>query len=159
MPRLSDRLLRPKGIAPLAVVSLVFWAAGATAQNQPYFSPTFAASVKGSPYSDVYARTFGGGAPAPAPAPEATGNPAPGGVVYVIEGGGLLTYRAEDYAKGSGEAVARAPLPPTDFARGISAPEVRLPSIADKFYAAPPLETAAGPIAGPAPIPLYPPPN
>ncbi len=155
MPRLSCRDLLSTGIASLAVTFLLIWAVEAKAQNDPYFSPTFAASAKGSPYSSVYARTFGSGAPAPAPAPA----PEAPGVVYVIEGGGLLTYRAEDYAKGSGEAVARTALPPADFALGASAPPLQLPSIADKFYDAPPLETAAGPAAGPAPIPLYPPPN
>lgn len=85
-------------------------AAGATAaQDAAYFSPIYAAS-QGSPYSEVYARTFGGPPlETAAPAPAASVAPAPS-VVYVIEGGRLLTYSAENYLSG-GDALAGAPLP------------------------------------------------
>jgi len=135
----SRRLLAAGGLLwPLLA------AAGAAAQDAAYFSPTYAAS-RGSPYSEVYARTFG--APpleTAAPAPAGTGAsgaagaaPAPT-VVYVIEGGRLLTYRAEDYA-GGGAAVAGTPLP-------AAAPGGRL------YGAVPP--ASAG-----APVPLQPDPK
>ncbi|HMA15383.1 MAG TPA: hypothetical protein VKP12_11390 [Kiloniellaceae bacterium] len=92
----------------LAAVALVcgFTAGGAAAaQDAAYFTPTYAAS-RGSPYSEVYARTFGA-APLETAAPPAASD---AGAVYVIEDGRLLTYSAEDYARG-GPASAGAALP------------------------------------------------
>jgi hypothetical protein len=96
----------------------------AAAQDAAHFSPTYAAS-QGSPYSEIYARTFGtprktaaGGAPletaagTPAAAAKSAGDPvAAPKVVYIIEGGRLLTYSAADYGRGVGEALAAAELP------------------------------------------------
>jgi len=89
---------------------------GAAAQDAAYFSPTYAAS-RGSPYSEVYARTFGAPLLETAAAPPAAAEiPASGpgvvpGVVYVIEDGRLLTYSAGDYASGGGQALAGTALP------------------------------------------------
>jgi hypothetical protein len=85
---------------------------GAAAQDAAYFSPTYAAS-RGSPYSEVYARTFGAPPLETAAAPPAAAQaPASGlGVVYIIEGGRLLTYSAGDYASGGGQALAGTALP------------------------------------------------
>ena len=133
----------------------------AAAQSAAYFSPTYAAS-EGSPYSEVYARAFGAGGPpletsAPRPTlqlrpPPASPGVAPG-VVYVIEDGRLLTYSAESYATG-GQALARSSLPPAG--PGGPAPEVRVPTIADRLYETPALETAAGSGRQGMPIPLLP---
>jgi hypothetical protein len=136
----------------------------ASAQSAAYFSPTYAAS-EGSPYSEVYARTFGAGgppletsAPPPADPPRLAAPPAPAvqgaaAMVYVIEGGRLLTYNAEAYANG-GEALVRSALP--SEGGGAMNPEVRVPTVTDQFYAAPALETAAGRTGEGAPIPLLP---
>ncbi len=167
-------------LARAAVVLAAATAAGpgaATAQDGRYFSPTYAAS-DGSPYSSVYARTFGAGGPPPveatAPAPLVTGTgplvPATpagppdsspdAGVVYVIEDGRLLTYRAEDYARGR-SAVAGAAVPPAVTGSVVSTPPADLSSITSRLYGAPPLPTAAGPAAADpaAPIQLVPPQN
>lgn len=141
---------------------------GALAQDAAYFSPTYAAS-DGSPYSSVYARAFGAGGPPletgaslPAPPPAPPKGPAaaaPGvvpSVVYVIEGGRLLTYRAEDYASGGGAALAHSSVPAADAAYVGLRPEVRVPTVADGFYALPTVETAAGPEAAGKPVPLLP---
>ncbi|GAB4358405.1 MAG: hypothetical protein Kow00114_10570 [Kiloniellaceae bacterium] len=142
--------------------------AGAGAQDAAVFTPTYAAS-QGSPYSDVYARTFGttgrpaaeepppletaAAPPAQAGAPQAI---APGGtapeVVYVIEGGRLLTFEAADYPAGT--AADAAPLPPAETAYIGAAPEVQVPTIADRLYRQPPAPAPAG-----GPIPLLPPGN
>lgn len=136
----------------------------ASAQSAAHFSPTYAAS-EGSPYSEVYARTFGAGgppletsAPPPVDPPSLTAPPAPPesgppAVVYVIENGRVLTYSAEAYAQ-DGEALARSDL--ASVGGGAMPPEVRVPTVADQFYAAPALETAAGPEAQGKPIPLLP---
>jgi hypothetical protein len=136
----------------------------ALAQSAAYFSPTYAAS-DGSPYSAVYARTFGAGgspletsAPPPANPPRLTAPPPPPGntpplAVYVIEDGRVLTYSAEDYAQG-GEARARSDLP--SVGGGTMNPEVQVPTVTDQFYAAPALETAAAPGGQGKPIPLLP---
>ncbi len=128
-------------------------------QIQGNSSPTFAASPQGSPYSAVYSRTFGTSGEPPAAAPKRQPDPAPsaipsvGGppVVYIIDSSGLLTYRKEDYAVGSGAAIARNPLPSNDSGTtGTTAP-AQVPTVADNLYRQPPLETAAGPsAAGPA---------
>jgi len=156
--------------AAFAVLSAAGLLAGgvAAAQDAAYFSPTYAAS-HGSPYSEVYARTFGaeGGAPpmeTAAPPPPARSAPsvpilppfAPPPVVYVIEDNRLLTYDAEDYARGTGAALSGVALPGNGSAPGGPAPEVRVPTIADRLYAPPPLETAAGAASGGAPVPLVP---
>jgi hypothetical protein len=163
----------------LLVAALAAGAAGpAAAQDASYFSPTYAAS-DGSPYSSVYARTFGAGGPppaeAPAQAPLVTGAgpsvpatpaaPADSGpdssVVYVIEDGRLLTYRAEDYARGRG-AVAGAAVPPAVTGSAGSTPPADLSSITNRLYGTPPLPTAAGPASAAdpaAPIQLVPPQN
>jgi len=136
---------------------------GVAAQPAPYFSSTYAAS-EGSPYKEVYGRTFGAGAPletaAPPAAPPADPptDPPPlpevaPEVVYVIEDGRLLTYSAADYAKGEGRARSLSPLPADSSPLG--RPAVSLPSVADHLYGAPPAETAAGPAA--VPIRLVPP--
>ena len=158
MPALR-RGCRPAAFAAvlLAGAALV-WSAAAAGQDAAYFTPTYAAS-QGSPYSEVYARTFGAppivtAAPPPA-APNPSVAPTPS-VVYVIEDGRLLTYSAEVYARGGGEPLAGAPLPAADASYGRLAPEVRVPTVADRLYARPPLESAAGAAPDNGPIPLLP---
>ena len=109
-------------------------AGSAAAQDAAHFGPTYAAS-RGSPYSEVYARTFGAPLETAAPPPAAPGAPA---VVYVIEDGRLLTYSAGDYASGGGQALAGTALP--------AAPT------GGRLYGAIPPE----PAAGDGPIPLLP---
>ncbi len=140
-------------LSGLATLSL---STAAEAQSAAYFSPTYAAS-DGSPYSSVYARTFGtGGPPAATPAPTppplvtsagppASASAAEGDVVYVIEKGRLLTYRAADYARG-GQALAGVTVPPAASGSAAATPAADLSSIADRLYGGPPLDTAAGPI-------------
>jgi hypothetical protein len=103
----ASRSLRGRRLVAGAVLYGLVGTGAALAQDAAYFTPTYAAS-RGSPYSEVYARTF---APAPletaAPPAEAA---RPAGVVYVIEDGRLLTYSAEAYAHG-GPASAGAALP------------------------------------------------
>ncbi|MGF1592193.1 MAG: hypothetical protein ACFCUW_02875 [Kiloniellaceae bacterium] len=133
----------------------------AVAQSAAHFSPTYAAS-EGSPYSEIYARTFGAGAPpletAAPPAIDTAEAPviAESSVVYVIEGGRLLTYSSEAYT-GGGQAQGSALLPPAEADYRALAPEVRVPTVADSLYGVPPLDTAAGPDTPAAPIPLLPP--
>jgi hypothetical protein len=153
----------------LAGLALCLTGAPAGAQDAVTFAPTYAAS-QGSPYSEVYARTFGHtgkpaqaapletAAPPAVPAAVPAPAPGPGGVVYVIEDNRLLTYRADDYTgfSGGGAAVDQAPLPPAETAYIGGAPEVRVPTVADRFYGATvpagpafeaaPLDTAGGPI-------------
>jgi len=163
MVRYGGRLRRGVLLAGVNLGCLLLAGAGGTAsaQSAAYFSPTYAAS-EGSPYSEVYARAFGAGgppletsAPPPADPPRLTAPAAQGGAgtVYVIEGGRLLTYNAEDYASG-GEALVRSELP--SVGGGAMTPEVRVPTVTDQFYAAPALETAAGKTGEGAPIPLLP---
>ena len=166
MVRYGSRLRPGALLASVSLGCLLLASSGGTAsaQNAAYFSPTYAAS-EGSPYSEVYARTFGAGgppletsAPPPAPPPRLAAPPAPPGnslpgVVYVIENGRVLTYSAEAYAQG-GEALARSDLP--SVGGGAMNPEVRVPTVADQFYAAPALKTAAGPDGQGRPIPLLP---
>ena len=150
------------------LASLLLASSGGTAgaQSAAYFSPTYAAS-EGSPYSEVYARTFGAGGPPletsappaspPGGSPPRLAAPPPGArvpvVVYVIEDGRLLTYSAEDYANG-GEASSRSALP--SAGGGSLTPQVRVPTVADRLYDTPALETAAGPGGQGKPIPLLP---
>ena len=140
-------------LALVVAVALAALPRPAGAQDAAVFTPTYAASP-GSPYSDVYARAFGTtgrpdaaasqaepppletAAPPPASAQEAAPGVAPGvvpDVVYVIEGSRLLTYRAADYA-GGGSAVDQAPLPPAETAYIGGAPEVQVPTVADRLY-------------------------
>lgn len=158
----AARLALAAGVALAALAALP---GHAGAQDAAVFTPTYAAST-GSPYSDVYARTFGTtGRPDAAasqaePLPLETAAPPPSaqeaapavgpGVVYVIEGSRLLTYRAADYASG-GTAVDQAPLPPADTAYIGGAPEVQVPTIADRLYSRPPATPAGGPIPLPPP--------
>jgi len=153
-------------LAAAAVLAALPGHAGA--QDAAVFTPTYAASP-GSPYSDVYARTFGTtgrpdaaagqtepppletAAAPPASAEEAAPDVVPGAVVYVIEGSRLLTYRAADYA-GGGSAVDQAPLPPAETAYIGGAPEVQVPTIADRLYS----RSAPAAKAG-GPVPLLPP--
>ena len=140
------------------------WPTAAAAQTASYFSPTYAAS-DGSPYSDVYARTFGSGGPPPArPGPlgpplTTAAPPIPplpeSKVVYVIETGRLLTIAAEDYARGREAPLAAVLLPPDSEAPALQ--EQELPSVADRLYGAEPLETAGG--GAGTPIRLVPPQN
>lgn len=179
--RQSDRArTRRAWTVVLLVAATAGGAAGpAAAQDARYFSPTYAAS-DGSPYSSVYARTFGAGGPpaagAPAAPPLVTGaGPAvpatptlpadsgpDGSVVYVIEDGRLLTYRAEDYTRGR-DAVAGAAVPPAVIGSAGSTPPADLSSITNRLYGAPPpLATGAGPTAPSppgGPIQLVPPPG
>jgi hypothetical protein len=162
MVRYGSRLRPGVLLASVNLGCLLLASSGGTAsaQNAAYFSPTYAAS-EGSPYSEVYARTFGAGGPpleTGAPPPALTAPPPPPEnarptAVYVIEDGRVLTYSAEDYAQG-GEALARSDLP--SVGGGALRPEVRVPIVTDQFYAAPALETAAGPDRQSQPIPLLP---
>lgn len=162
MVRHSGRLRPGALLASICLGAFLLAGAGGTAraQSAAYFSPTYAAS-EGSPYSEVYARTFGAGGPpleTSAPPPALTAPPpppenAPPTAVYVIEDGRVLTYSAKDYAQG-GEALARSDLP--SVGGGALRPEVRVPTVTDQFYAAPALETAAGPDGQEQPIPLLP---
>lgn len=156
MARLRVRFRR----AALAVLSVLLagWAGAAAAQSAAHFSPTYAAS-EGSPYSDIYARAFGAGAPPLETAAPPAAGAAESSVVYVIEGGRLLTYSAEAYSGGGG-ARGSSLLPPAETDFRAFAPQLRVPTVTDRLYGAPPLDTAAGPDAGPdapaAPIPLLP---
>jgi hypothetical protein len=161
MPRLSARRPRTAIFLSLSAASLVSACLAAWVDE---------AAAQGSPYSDIYARAFGVAPPptaipaTPLPGPGGAGEAASGDVVYVIEDGRLLTYRAGDYASGNGEALTRSPLPSAESAYSFSPPELLIPSIADRLYGTAPLETAAGEAAAanaeaPAPIPLFPPPN
>ena len=115
------------------------------AQKARHFSPTYAAS-DGSPYSSVYARTFGAGGPPAQPAPplETSAAPpassatqsepdgiVPDGIVYVIQDGQLLSYRAEDYAQG-GPALSGAAVPPN--AGAAATPPAELTGITRRLY-------------------------
>lgn len=145
--------------ATALVPILVLAAVPATAQEASYFSPTYAAS-EGSPYSSVYARTFGAGGPPAPEAPLETGaappepvppEPAPAGsgtgdVVYVIENGRLLTYKAQDFARG-GPAVTGTAVPPAPGGAELS-------SITGRLYGTPPSRPEA---EATGPIPLLPP--
>ena len=172
MPGHRGRILAPSLFAYSIFVFALVWQAAALAQDARYFSPKYAAS-DGSPYSDVYARAFGAGGPAAGQAapgapepwdpPLITAAPPPGPppaeseVVYVIEDGQLSTYSSDDYARGSGAALSQVPLPTAADAPVASGLE--LPSIADRLYGAPPLETAADKIGGApgTPVRLIPP--
>jgi hypothetical protein len=156
--RLRSRFLRAALAAVVPWSLLAGWGGAAVAQSAAHFSPTYAAS-EGSPYSDIYARTFGAGArPLETAAPPAA-DTAGSSIVYVIEGGRLLTYSAEAYTEG-GQAQGSTLLPPAETDYRALSPQVRVPTVADGLYGTPPLDTAAGPDAGSeapaAPIPLLP---
>lgn len=136
--------------AMVAGAAAIFLPEGVAAQPAPHFSSTYAAS-EGSPYKDVYGRTFGAapeadpGLPLETAAPPADPEVVAPEVVYVIEDGRLLTYSAADYATGGGEAQSLSALPVESSPLG--RPAASLPSVADHLYGAPPAETAAGPAA------------
>jgi hypothetical protein len=170
MPGLRRRPVGPALVAVSISFLAVLWPAAGSAQNAVRFSPTFAAS-QGSPYRDVSGPTSGAGAATdshglnrrsapstafPEPAGREPGAGAHEAVVYVIEDGRLLTYSASDYAAGRDRVLAR-----TDLSRigAIIIPEVRVPTIADRLYAGPPLETAGGEAGSAAPVVLIPPRN
>jgi hypothetical protein len=129
MPALR-RCRRSAFVAALLAGASPAWSGAAAGQNAAQFSPTYAAS-QGSPYSAVYARTFGA-APLETSAPAAA-SPAPD-VVYVIEGGRLLTYRAEDYARGEGPEIAGAPVPVAKTPYGGFSSGLRAPTVTDRLY-------------------------
>ncbi|WP_299390946.1 hypothetical protein [Pelagibius sp.] len=151
--------------------SAALWAVPAVAQNRSlqsdgYFSPTYAASAQGSPYREVYSRTFGSAAPPPPDPQETAATLVPSkpveDFVFVIDSKGLATYRADDYGDGQGAAIARGPLPPVPEAKLIAGATAQVPTVADNLYLQPPLETAGGPQAAPpavTPILLTPPPE
>lgn len=131
----------------------------AEGQAEGLSSPTYAASSNGSPYSEIYSRTFGASgaaaAPTSTPGPDAedagVGVVSDGGVVYVIDSNGLLTYRAEDFSRGSGPPIGHNPQPLPAATAG--AGSLQVPTVADGLYLQPPLETAAGPTPPPSPAP------
>ncbi|WP_420347101.1 hypothetical protein [Pelagibius sp.] len=142
----------PTMTAALSLLGLsALWPVPAAAQDGGYFSPTYASSAQGSPYRDVYSRTFGSATAAPealqtprAAAPVAASGPA-GEVVFVIDSKGLATYRADDYAGGRGDAIARGAVPPMPETATIAGAVPQVPTVADNLYLRPPLETAGGP--------------
>jgi hypothetical protein len=137
MPALR-RCRRSAFVAALLAGASPAWSGAAAGQDAAQFSPTYAAS-QGSPYRAVYARTFGAppletAAPPPAAvSPALDIVPAPD-VVYVIEGGRLLTYRAEDYARGEGPEIAGAPVPVAKTPYGGFSSGVRAPTVTDRLY-------------------------
>ena len=120
-------------------------------QAEGLSSPVYAASPNGSPYGEVYSRTFGASGDAYPGGEATTANPPPppapaeaaGEVVYVIDSYGLQTYRATDYGRGTGAPIGHNPQP-LPAATASSAP-LQVPTVADNLYLQPPLETAAGP--------------
>ncbi|WP_299620321.1 hypothetical protein [Pelagibius sp.] len=140
----------PKGLRPrcllgavLSVCVLLVLSAAATADG--FFSPTYATSAEGSPYSGVYSRTFGTTGDVPrGSVPQGD----PEGLVYVIDSKGLSTYRATAFAAAETPIPLRKPLP---AGTQLAAPRSRaqVPTVADTLYLQPPLPTAAGPDAPP----------
>lgn len=131
----------------------------ADGQAEGLSSPTYAASPQGSPYSEIYSRTFGASGAAAPGAGTATPGPTPspgvedagGEVVYVIDSNGLLTYRAEDFSRGAGTPIGHNPQPLP--AATASSGTLQVPTVAKGLYLQPPLETAAGPAPAPSPAP------
>ena len=82
---------RAAACAVLACTSVALCTAGlartsaARAQSAPYFSPTYAAS-EGSPYSSIYAQTFGAGGPPVSQAPATPAAAAPLAGMVVLSG-------------------------------------------------------------------------
>lgn len=141
--------LTPSDISPLG-------------QVQGSSSPIYAESAQGSPYREVYSRTFGtSGNPAEplrgtTPVPAETAEE----VVYVINSNGLLTFRAEDYAQDQGGPIGHNPLPLMQAPNAVPTAPAQVPTVADSLYLQPPLATAAGPRsaqpAAPEPAPTLP---
>ena len=129
--------------AVLSVCALPVLPAATAAQG--FFSPTYATSAEGSPYSGVYSRTFGTTGDAPH---ESISKTDPKGLVYVIDSKGLSTYRAAELAAAETPIPLRKPLP---VETRLAAPQSRaqVPTVADTLYLQPPLPTAAGPDAAP----------
>lgn len=155
MPKPRRRWWHPAVAAVLLAASSPAWTVTAAGQEAAYFTPTYAAS-QGSPYSEVYARTFGAAPLETAAPPPPSGAPTPS-VVYVIEDGRLLTYSAEAYERGEGEPLAGTPLAAAEAPYGGFAPELRAARVTDRLYARPQLETTAGAAPAGGPIPLLPP--
>ena len=142
----------PKGLRPrrllgamLSVCALLVLPLAASAQG--FFSPTYATSAEGSPYSGVYSRTFGTTGDAPrGPVPQGDPQGESEGLVYVIDSNGLSTYRAAELAAAETPIPLRKPLP---VETQLTAPQSRaqVPTVADTLYLQPPLPTAAGPDA------------
>ena len=141
----------------LGLSGQIFQPATTAAQAQGFSSPTYAASAEGSPYasgaasphSDIYARTFGSTGAATTPTIPSAADPTAAAppseeLVYVINSKGLLTFRAADFAEGTGEAIAHNPIPLPFGPNGGPAAPPLLPTVADSLYLQPPLETAAG---------------
>ncbi|NIA70120.1 hypothetical protein HBA54_16055 [Pelagibius litoralis] len=153
------RLSRLVGFGALISAGAIGWPAALHAQGKGYFSPTYAASAEGSPYSEVYSRTFGASGEAqqtppltfapPIETAAAKPSATPDSVVYIIDSQGLLTFRSEDFAEGTGKAIAHNPLPTSrgPAANPMAPPQV--PTVANSLYLQPPLETATGPAAPP----------
>lgn len=137
-------------------------------QVQGSSSPTYAESAQGSPYGEVYSRTFGASGepaePSRGTAPNAAPGPSPtetaGEVVYVIDSNGLLTFRAEDYGPGQAAPIGHNPQPLMQAPNAVPRTPAQVPTVADSLYLQPPLATAAGPRsaqpASPAPAPVLP---
>src|SRR3546814_10382132 len=70
----------------------------------------------------------------------AAGSPA--AVVYIIEGGRLLTFSAGDYARGEGAALAGVTLPAAPASHLL--PNARVPRVTDQLYRRPPDAAAGG---------------
>ena len=133
--------------ALLSVCAFVVLPAAAAAQG--FFSPTYATSAQGSPYSGVYSQTFGTtGDATRQPVPQSDPQGEPQGMVYVIDSKGLSTYRAAALAAGETPIPLRKPLP---LETRLAAPQSRaqVPTVTDTLYLQPPLPTAAGPDAAP----------
>src|SRR3546814_18305485 len=105
MPAIGGR----SGLLFYCLLSALLAAGNAAAQDAAYFSPTFAAS-RGSPYSEVYAATFGARTVGAPPLETAAPTVVVPTLVYVIQDGRLLTYSAGDYGRG-GEALTTTALP------------------------------------------------
>ena len=145
----DTRGLRPRRLlgAVLSVCALPVLPAAAAAQG--FFSPTYATSAEGSPYSRVYSQTFGTTGDAPRePVSQIGPQGNTEGLVYVIDSNGLSTYRAAALASGETPIPLRKPLP---VETRLAAPQSRaqVPTVADTLYLQPPLPTAAGPDAAP----------
>ena len=141
----DTRGLRPRCLlgAVLSLCALPVLPTAAAADS--FFSPTYATSAEGSPYSGVYSQTFGmSGASPRGPVPQGNSE----GLVYVIDSKGLSTYRAAALAAGETPIPLRKPLP---LETRLAAPQSRaqVPTVADRLYLQPPLPTAAGPDAAP----------
>src|SRR3546814_20132966 len=105
MPAIGGR----SGLLFYCLLSALLAAGNAAAQDAAYFSPTFAAS-RGSPYSEVYAATFGARTVGAPPLETAAPTVVVPTFVYVIQDGRLLTSSPGAYGRG-GAALTTKPLP------------------------------------------------